>query len=215
MKGRFLVLDGIDGCGKSTQIKHLAEWLPLSGVMPKNSKLIITREPGGTQLGFSLRELLLKTSTNTSPNSITELLLYAADRAQHVSEVILPALNNGDWVLSDRFSGSTLAYQGYGRELNFEIINQLEIIATQGLSPDITFWLDLSLEESLNRRSRKQNDRIEAEGKSFLKKVLSGFKSLGEEREWIRINASNATAQVSEEIESELKKILINLENKY
>tara|TARA_Y100001968_G_C19397964_1_gene739379 strand:+ start:709 stop:1338 length:630 start_codon:yes stop_codon:yes gene_type:complete len=209
MKGRFLVLDGIDGCGKSTQIKHLADWLPVSGLMPKKTKLIITREPGGTELGIALRELLLSTSKNNSPKSITELLLYAADRAQHVSEIILPALHNGDWVLSDRFSGSTLAYQGYGRELNIDVINQLEIIATQGLSPDITFWLDLSLQESMRRRSMNKNDRIEAEGKSFLAKVLSGFESLGEERKWIRINASKDPCQVSREIESELKNALI------
>ncbi len=215
MKGLFLVLDGIDGCGKSTQIKHLAEWLPSSGLMPKRNKLIITREPGGTELGIALRELLLSTSTNNSPNSIAELLLYAADRAQHVSEVILPALNNGDWVLSDRFSGSTLAYQGYGRDLNINIINQLEVIATQGVSPDITFWLDLSLQESLNRRSMKKNDRIEAAGKSFLAKVASGFKTLGKKRDWIRINASKDPFNVSQEIETELKNALTHMASKH
>ena len=104
MKGTFIVLEGIDGCGKSTQIKHLSEWLPQSGLIPEGSKLITTREPGGTKLGNSIRELLLSDYKNNSPEPLTELLLYAADRAQHVSQVILPALNNGHWVISDRLA---------------------------------------------------------------------------------------------------------------
>ncbi len=205
MKGHFIVLEGIDGCGKSTQIKHLTNWLPNSGLMPPNSQLHLTREPGGTALGATLRELLLSPPKNTSPEPLTELFLYAADRAQHVSQTIFPALNKGDWVISDRFSGSTLAYQGFGRELNLEIIEQLELIATQGLIPDITLWLDLPIEESLLRRQTKENDRIESEGKKFLTKVATGFSSLAKERNWIKIPAELKADEVSKAIEIELK----------
>ena len=112
MTGRFIVLEGIDGCGKTSQIKHLLEWLPNSGLMTKGAALVCTREPGGTPLGRSIRELLLYTANQKAPAPTAELLLYAADRAQHVETLIRPALERGDWVISDRFSGSTLAYQG-------------------------------------------------------------------------------------------------------
>ena len=109
MTGRFIVLEGIDGCGKTTQIQHLVEWLPNSGLMPKGAAVVCTREPGGTPLGRSIRELLLHTADQEAPAPTAELLLYAADRAQHVETLIRPALERGDWVISDRFSGSTLA----------------------------------------------------------------------------------------------------------
>ena len=150
MTGRFIVLDGIDGCGKSTQIRHLAQWLPASGLMPSTARLICTREPGGTPLGQSIRELLLHTEADQVPSVTAELLLYAADRAQHVDSVIRPALLRGDWVLSDRFAGSTLAYQGYGRGLDRQLITRLESIATTGLEPDRTAWLMVPVEVSWN-----------------------------------------------------------------
>ena len=117
MSGRFIVLDGIDGCGKSTQLDHLLGWLPGSGLMPAGAELISTREPGGTPLGRSVRELLLHTRAEQALAPTAELLLYAADRAQHVEHLIRPALERGDWVISDRFSGSTMAYQGHGLSL--------------------------------------------------------------------------------------------------
>ena len=135
MTGRFIVLEGIDGCGKTTQIQHLVEWLPNSGLMPKGAAVVCTREPGGTPLGRSIRELLLHTADQEAPAPTAELLLYAADRAQHVETLIRPALERGDWVISDRFSGSTLAYQGYGRGLDQDLIQRLEGIATTGCSP--------------------------------------------------------------------------------
>ena len=167
MTGRFIVLDGIDGCGKSTQIRHLAQWLPASGLMPPTAQLICTREPGGTPLGQSIRELLLHTEADQVPSVTAELLLYAADRAQHVDTVIRPALLRGDWVLSDRFAGSTLAYQGYGRGLDRQLITRLESIATTGLEPDLTAWLMVPVEVSLQRRHGEKEDRIEAEGRAF------------------------------------------------
>tara|TARA_Y100001968_G_scaffold333789_1_gene399508 strand:+ start:11404 stop:12033 length:630 start_codon:yes stop_codon:yes gene_type:complete len=201
MKGRFLVLEGIDGCGKTTQIDHLANWLPNSGLMPQESKLHITREPGGTELGVLLRTLLLQSTQENSPEPLTELLLYAADRAQHISKKILPAINKGDWVLSDRFIGSTIAYQGFGRNLNMEIIKQLEKIAVQGVYPDLTIWLDIGIEESIKRRKKHSDDRIEAEGKEFLEKVSSGFCFLSKNDKWVRICAENSANQISIDIQ--------------
>ena len=210
MKGKLIVLEGIDGCGKTTQINHLSKWLPNSGLMPRSTKLHITREPGGTPLGVSLRELLLHPPGNQLPTKLTELLLYTADRAQHLSEVIKPLINQGDWVISDRLSGSTLAYQGYGRGLNHDIINLLEDIALQDFNPDLTFWLDVSIKKSLERRGGKCEDRIEAEGSEFLKKVSSGFSKIATERGWIRISADLKSSLVSQQIEKELKTFLCN-----
>ena len=115
MKGKFIVIEGIDGCGKTTQIDAIYDWLPGSGLMSRNSKLIKTREPGGSPIGKKIRELILSNEKENKPSSLTELLLYAADRSEHVSKIISPELRKNNWVLSDRFSDSTLAYQGYGR----------------------------------------------------------------------------------------------------
>ncbi len=204
MKGRFIVFEGIDGCGKTTQINELTTWLPSSGLMPEGTMLHITREPGGTELGKALRQLLLNPPKKIVPEALTELLMYAADRAQHVSEIILPSLNKGDWIISDRFSGSTLAYQGYGRQLDLDLINQLERIATQGLNPDITFWLDLSINKSIARRANFINDRIEAEGEEFLEKVAYGFSILAKERDWITIQAEQSKTYISKVIKEQL-----------
>ena len=103
MKGRFIVLEGIDGCGKTTQLEHLVQWLPSAALMPDAAQLLRTREPGGTSLGLSVRELLLHTAADDAPAPVAELLLYAADRSQHVETLIRPALKRGDWVISDRF----------------------------------------------------------------------------------------------------------------
>ncbi|NDA75857.1 MAG: dTMP kinase, partial [Synechococcaceae bacterium WBA_3_309] len=152
VRGKFLVLEGIDGCGKSTQLRRLATWLPSSGLMPPGAGLICSREPGGTALGLALRQLLLHPPEGLAPHSRTELLLYAADRAQHVQQCIEPALAAGNWVLCDRFSGSTAAYQGYGRGLNQALIDQLEQLATAGLRPDLCLWLALDPLEAAQRR---------------------------------------------------------------
>lgn len=204
MTGRFLVLEGIDGCGKTTQLRDLADWLPDSGLMPHGATLHCTREPGGTPLGQALRELLLNPPQEAAPAPTAELLLYAADRAQHVEQVIRPALDRGDWVLSDRFSGSTLAYQGYGRGLDLQTIVDLERIATAGIAPDITFWLDLPLQESLKRRGARADDRIEAEGEAFLARVAKGFQCLSAERSWSAVAADQSADQVQQVIRTQL-----------
>ena len=132
-RGRFVVLEGIDGCGKTTQLEALGRWLPGSGLLAPGAELIITREPGGTALGTALRQLLLHPPGAAAPEPMAELLLYAADRAQHVEQCIRPALAVGHWVLSDRFSGSTAAYQGYGRGLDLVAIAQRHLVHARPL----------------------------------------------------------------------------------
>ena len=206
MEGKFIVLEGIDGCGKTTQINKLSKWLPTSGLINKNATLIKTREPGGSILGEEIRDMILNKNKSNSPSFLTELLLYSADRAEHISKIILPALQNGNWILSDRFSGSTLAYQGYGREINIDIIKKLENIVCQNIRPDLTFFLEISPEESMLRRKNKIPDRIESEGLEFLKKVNHGFKLIALENNWEIIKASEDLTFIAEQIQ----KLLIN-----
>tara|TARA_B100000945_G_scaffold252160_1_gene208960 strand:- start:361 stop:996 length:636 start_codon:yes stop_codon:yes gene_type:complete len=208
MKGKFIVFEGIDGSGKTTQINELSKWLITADLIPKKNELVITREPGGTNLGKSIRSLLLDTSREISPDSITELLLYAADRSQHINEIIRPTLNKGGWVISDRFCGSTLAYQGYGRKLDIKLIKNLETIATQGISPDITFLLDIPVEESIKRRINRKDDRIEKEGREFLSNVALGFQALSQDSKWKKISAINSKENIISEIQYEIKKLI-------
>ena len=204
MKGKFIVIEGIDGCGKTTQIDELSKWLPGSGLINKGSKLIKTREPGGSLLGKKLRGLILDNNENNKPSSLAELLLYSADRAEHVSKIISPALNNNNWVLSDRFSDSTLAYQGYGRKIDLEIIKKIESIVCQGEYPDITFFLEISPKESILRRKNEIPDRIESEGIRFLEKVNEGFKLIAKEKNWKEISASQNIKTISNQIKETL-----------
>ena len=204
MRGKFIVIEGIDGCGKTTQIDELSKWLPKSGLIKKGSKLITTREPGGSQLGKKLRSLILDNNENNKPSSLAELLLYSADRAEHVSKIISPALKNDDWVISDRFSDSTLAYQGYGRNINLEIIKNIESIVCQGEYPDLTFFLEISPEESILRRKNEIPDRMEAEGIKFLEKVNKGFKLIAKEKKWEVISATQNIQNISNQIKETL-----------
>lgn len=204
-QSRFLVLEGIDGCGKSTQVEALSRWLPQSGLMAPDASLVVTREPGGTALGLALRELLLHPPGEAAPDGMAELLLYAADRVQHVQQTILPALEAGHWVVCDRFVGSTAAYQGHGRGLPMERILLLEELATAGLRADLTLWLDLPLARSLQRRGHRPADRIEAAGEAFLGRVARGFAQLAAERGWRRIEADQPADGVSEAIRQALR----------
>ena len=204
MKGKFIVIEGIDGCGKTTQIEEISKWLPKSGLLYKDSKLIKTREPGGSLLGKKLRRLILDNNENYKPSSLAELLLYSADRAEHVSKIISPALKKNDWVISDRFSASTLAYQGYGRNINLDIIKNIESIVCQGEYPDITFFLEISPKDSILRRKNKIPDRIESEGIKFLEKVNEGFKLIAKEKNWKVISASQNIKTISDQIKETL-----------
>ena len=196
-RGRFIVLEGIDGCGKTTQIEALREWLPGSGLMAPGARVVVSREPGGTALGQALRELLLHTPGEAAPVPRAELLLYAADRAQHVETVLRPALERGDWVLCDRFTGSTAAYQGHGRGWPVALLDMLGALTTGDLQADLTLWLDVPLTESCRRRGGQLADRLEGEGVAFLTRVADGFESLADIHDWVRIDAGKPVAAVT------------------
>tara|TARA_B100001029_G_scaffold66055_1_gene53606 strand:- start:310 stop:939 length:630 start_codon:yes stop_codon:yes gene_type:complete len=204
MRGKFIVIEGIDGCGKTTQIEEISKWLPNSGLIEQNSKLIKTREPGGSLLGRKLRNLILDNNKNNKPSALAELLLYSADRAEHVSKIISPALKNKDWVISDRFCDSTLAYQGYGRNINLDTIKNIESIVCQGVCPDLTIFLEISVEESMFRRKNLIPDRMESEGIRFLEKVNEGFKLIAKEKNWKVISATQNINIISNEIKETL-----------
>jgi dTMP kinase len=174
--------------------------------MPAGAELVVTREPGGTELGLALRQLLLHPPGEAAPGTTAELMLYAADRAQHVQQRIEPALAAGHWVLSDRFCGSTAAYQGYGRGLPLPLIDQLAAIATGGLQPDLTLLLDLPLAAALARRSQRPADRIEASGEAFLQRVCDGFAQLAQQQPgWRRIAADQSLEAVTAEIQAAIR----------
>ena len=213
MRGKFIVIEGIDGCGKTTQVDEISKWLPTSGLMEEDSNLIRTREPGGSLLGKKLRNLILDNNTNNKPSSLAELLLYSADRAEHVSKIISPALEKKDWVLSDRFADSTLAYQGYGRDINLEIIKNIESIVCQGEKPDLTIFLEITAEESVLRRKNLVPDRIESEGIQFLQKVSEGFKLIAKEKNWKTISATQNINTISNEIKETLLTNFSSLKN--
>ncbi|ASC71989.1 Thymidylate kinase [Halomicronema hongdechloris C2206] len=185
MQGKLIVLEGIEGCGKTTQLGYLHRWLrtqPLIQALRGQGQIgdiIITREPGGTPLGGELRQLLLTQTTTTAIAARTELLLYAADRAQHVEEVLSPALARGCLILCDRYVDSTVAYQGYGRGIDLTLIEQLNQIATGGLVPDLTLWLQLGATTGLARsRQRGSIDRMEQADVAFHQRVQQGFEAL-------------------------------------
>lgn len=169
----FVTFEGIDGCGKSTQVRLLKEALEKKGW-----DVIVTREPGGTRISEMIRDMLLN-AENSEMTLETELLLYAASRAQHVSQVIRPAMEGGRIVLCERFADSTLAYQGYGCDLDLDAIRLVNNVATGGLTPYLTILLDLPVEDGLKRaalkRGHSQVDRIEGRDKAFYNRVRNGY----------------------------------------
>ncbi len=206
MKGKFITLEGIEGSGKSTQIVLLASYLKSLGI-----RTVLTREPGGTLIGDQVRKILLDPA-NTALDPKAELLLYAASRAQHLKEVILPQLEAGV-VLCDRFADATLAYQGYGRNLDIELIHTLDRIVCAGLKPDVTILLDIDAEVGV-ARARGRNDsrgleteaRFENEAIAFHERVRQGYLTLAR-REPDRIRIVGASRPM-EDIQSEIRKIV-------
>lgn len=180
--GRFVVLEGCDGCGKSTQAGRLVRRLEARG-----HSVVATFEPGATELGQALRALLLGDEMQVSPRA--EALLMAADRAQHVNDVIAPALTRGAWVVSDRFVGSSLAYQGSARELGTGAVAALSEFATAGLEPDLVVYLAAPADVLRTRRTGRA-DRIEAEGDEFLGAVGRAYDVLAAARGWAVVDAT-------------------------
>jgi len=170
---KFITFEGIDGCGKSTQAKLLLEFLNKSGV-----ETILVREPGGTNISESIREILLHSSSGQMGDR-TESLLMTASRAQLTQEVIIPNMDQGKFVIADRYSDSTLAYQGGGRNLDIEWLIELNNYATFTLLPDITFFVDIRSDEAL-RRLDSNKDRIEGEGIEFQTRVRKTYHELAE-----------------------------------
>lgn len=216
MIGRFIVFEGVEGCGKTTQLQRLQSWLADGPIHHSHGmdnsggalEILLTREPGGTELGRMLRGILLGQENYTIDAAIdyrTELLLYAADRAQHVSEVLVPHLEKGGIVLCDRYTDSTIAYQGYGRGLDRTLIGQLNAIATHGLQSDLTLWLDLDVEIGLKRtQKRGAADRMEKSDLDFHRRVQRGFQDLAaaHPHRIERIDAEGEPEQVAQRIQT-------------
>ena len=218
MIGKFIVFEGVEGGGKTTQIQLLRNWLlekkQSSQLLSKfiNLEVIVTREPGGTKLGQALRELLLNTDIYEEQiQERAELLLYAADRSQHIENLIKPYLEKGAIVLCDRFTDSTIAYQGYGRGLDLELIQKLNHIATGGLKSDLTFWLDIDVKIGLNRaKNRGKIDRMEQADIQFHQRVQKGYQELAKSNPSIvRIDANITIDKVQEKIQEIMRKKLI------
>lgn len=172
-KGLLITLEGPEGSGKSTHSQLLAQHLRLKG-----HRVLLTREPGGTSLSQVLRRLLLDPRSRLSP--LSELFLYEADRAQHMAECVIPALQKGQIVLCDRFTDSTLAYQGYARRLDKRMIRTLNALATGGRAPDLTLLLDVPVRQGLRQAKQKKkiHDRLERAGTAFHERVRRGFLTL-------------------------------------
>jgi dTMP kinase len=188
----FITFEGIEGCGKSTQVQRLAERL--------GRRAVLTREPGGTPIGRAVRQVLLDPA-NQGLAPTTELLLYFADRAQHMAEVVRPALAQGRIVLCDRHVESSLAYQGYGRGLPLDAIRALATLATGGLRPDAIVLFDVPVELGLARaRRRGAQDRLEAELVEFHERVRAGYEALlaQEPERWLRVDGCGPADAVFE-----------------
>ncbi|MFO7741950.1 MAG: dTMP kinase [Anaerolineae bacterium] len=196
--GTFITLEGPDGSGKTTQAYLLVDWLRGQG-----RDVLLTREPGGTEIGDQIREVL-HSSTNVTMDARSEFLLYSASRAQHVSQVILPALAAGRTVVSDRYADSSLAYQGYGRELDLQILHAITAFATRGLKPDLTLYFDIAPGEGLQRRllSGEEWNRMDAEALAFHRRVRAGYLELvaAEPQRWEVLEADRPIETVHADV---------------
>ena len=196
MAGTFITFEGIDGSGKSTQLRMLANFLKQKGC-----DVLMTREPGGTPVGNRLRAALLDAQEEVDP--LTELLVFAADRAQHVRRVLRPALNSGQVVFSDRYADATTAYQGAGRGFSPELISEIIALATEGLKPDLTLLFDLSVDDSTTRTRRRvngqqQGDRLDGETAEFHARVREAYLRIARaEPERVQIVETNQPVELT------------------
>ncbi len=204
MPGTFITFEGIDGSGKSTQLRLLSSFLRVSGC-----EVVVTREPGGTPLGLRLRAALLDAQEQVDP--LTELLVFAADRAQHVRRLLRPALESGRIVLSDRYADATVAYQGSGRGFAPELISEIVALATEGLKPDLTLLFDLPVDESTTRTGRRSDnqmvDRLDAEDAAFHTRVRNAYLQIAA-AEPERVHVINTSGPV-DETHAHVKEIVV------
>jgi len=207
--GTFITFEGIDGSGKSTQLRLLGNFLSANGC-----DALLTREPGGTTLGSRLRAALLDAKEEVDP--LTELLVFAADRAQHVRRKLRPALETGQVVISDRYADATVAYQGAGRGFSPELISQIVQLATEGLKPDLTLLFDLSIKESTNRMARRtggkssgklSRDRLDIENADFHSRVRDAYLQIAL-REPERVKLIDTSGPV-EKTQERVKEIIV------
>jgi dTMP kinase len=219
MAGTFITFEGIDGSGKSTQLRLLGNFLRDNGC-----DALLTREPGGTTLGLRLRAVLLDALEEVDP--LTELLVFAADRAQHVRSMLKPELANGRVVISDRYADATVAYQGAGRGFSPELISQIVELATAGLKPDLTLLFDVSIEESANRTTRRSTkgsaskappDRLDIEHADFHTRVRQGRAVLRQVDGWLdetveQVRAIRQTTRKGRRVIEEVREALVDLE---
>lgn len=208
MSGRFITFEGIDGSGKSTQLRLLAAHLRARG-----HDVIITREPGGTELGRQLREAFLETHEKVAP--MAELLAFAADRAQHVEYLIKPALAAGKVVISDRYADATFAYQGAGRGFPADKVNQVIALATGGLKPDLTLFFDIPVEMAITRMSDRAEseakaNRMDAETAEFYHRVRDAYLTIAaaEPERFIIVEASGSVEEIQGKVDEIVSKII-------
>ena len=197
MKGTFITFEGCEGAGKSTQIRLLSQYLAERG-----KECVVTREPGGSAISEAIRAVILD-GKNTAMTDECEALLYAAARAQHLSDTVLPALEAGKTVLCDRYIFSSFAYQGYGRGLDMGFLRAVNSFALQGHMPDITLFLDIPPRSAFERKhGADQNDRIEQAGEAFHARVYQGYLRLAEEypEQIVRVDCSGTKFETNEKI---------------
>lgn len=204
----FITFEGIEGCGKSTQVERIARRLEILGI-----PVVVTREPGGTPIGEHIRHILLS-SRNQDLTPLAELFLYEADRAQHMTQVVRPALARKEWVLCDRFFDATTAYQGYARAQDLAMTLQLNAIASFGMTPDMTFLLDLPVSVGIKRALKRNEasaesgqDRFEKEQLKFHKAVREGYLDLARKnrKRFVVLDADQEIAKLEDVIFSHLK----------
>ena len=200
----FITFEGEEGSGKSSQAQALLIWLS-----SKQIPAILTHEPGGTELGEKISDLV-KWAQETTISPMTELLLFNASRAQHVNDVIRPALKESKVVICDRFDDSTTAYQSYGRGLDLDMVKQVNNTTTGGLRPNLTILLDISIEDGLARKSGEKLDRFEQEDIDFHRKVREGYLKMADEEpeRWLVINAMQSREQISDSIRERVGTLL-------
>lgn len=204
-QGLFITIEGGDGSGKTTQIELLKNYL-----VQKEKQIIVTREPGGTVISEEIRKIILN-KDYLNMDKATEVLLYAAARAQHVNELIIPKLKEGYIVICDRFVDSSIVYQGYGRDISIDIIKEINDFATNKLEPDLTIILDLHPNEGLKRKkSQKELDRLEMEKIDFHIKVSEGYRTLAtaNTKRILLLNANDSIENINNEIISKINTLL-------
>jgi dTMP kinase len=208
-EGQFIVVEGGEGSGKTTNLSFICDYLK-----QRHISFIQTREPGGTPLAEEIRELLLQKRDEVVASDAELLLMFAA-RAQHLERVIKPALQRGQWVVCDRFTDATYAYQGSGRQLGFDKINRLEQLVQGNLRPDKVILLDVPLEVGMARaRARGELDRMESEHQDFFRRVRDGYlqRVAGNPKGYLVVDASQSLAQVQADLAAQLDQWLADIE---